>query len=364
VDAFYFVSKENKMSFASPIEKVVAFALPALFLTFSVLWAAQDADDIPITRHEVSKDVVLYQAGKTGAFANMTAVRTSAGTVVFDALVSPALAKRVRGMIEKDFRGKIACLINTHGAIDHTGGNPAFKDVPIYGHANIETEMNQMSQVMARWATNPPPAPTEETKKLLEEVKRNYRGDLREFDETDRMMRFLDPLHPLEMVVPTTLIGESYDLTVGDKTFHMFHNTPSYSESDIVTYIPEINMLIVGDIFNAGRIPFFSPQGTDLDSWTKLFAPYIADNSKIERFIGTHGTGHLTAAEIREQFQYLKKLSDEVKNLKASGKSAAEIQAILPLNQFPYLSKYNPYFYGTPQNIHASNIAMLWNRSK
>ena len=119
-------------------------------------------------------------------------------------------------------------------------------------------------------------------------------------------------------------------------------------------------MLIVGDIFNANRIPFFSPRGTDLDSWTKLFAAFIADNSKIERFIGTHGTGSLTAAEIREQFRYLKKLSEEVKKLKASGKSAAEIQAILPLDQFPYLAKYNPYFYGTPQNVHAANIAVLW----
>jgi len=344
-------------------------------LSFSGLRAAQDIESIPITRHEISKDVVLYQMGQTGACPNMTAVRTSAGTVVFDALMSPALAKRVRDMIEKDFGGKIACLINTHGAIDHTGGNPAFKDVPIYGHANIKTEMDQMSQALARMATNQPSAPSEETKKrleeagarrakLLEEVKRNYRGDLKEFDETDRMMRFLDPLHPPEMVVPTTLIGESYDLTVGDKTFHISHNTPSYSESDIVTSIPEIKTLIVGDIFNAGRIPLLSSQGTDLDSWAKLFAPYIADNSKVEHFIGTHGAGLLTAAEIREQFQYLNKLSEEVKNLKASGKSAAEIQAALPLDQFPYLSKYNPYFYGTTQNVHSANIASLWTRMK
>ncbi len=352
------------MFFTGQIERAAAVALLVLILSFSGLRAAQDVENIPITRHEVSKDVFLYQAGQTAAFPNMIAIRTSAGTVVFDALMSPALAKRVKDMIEKDFGGKIACLINTHGAIDHTGGNPAFKDVPIYGHANIKTEMDQMSQVMARWATNPPAAPSEKTKKLLEEVKRNYRGDLREFGETDRMMGFLDPRHPPEMVVPATLIGDSYDLTVGDKTFHMFHNTPSYSESDIVTFVPELKTLIVGDVFNANRIPLLSAQGTDLDAWAKLFAPYIADNSKVEHFIGTHGAGILTAAEIREQFQYLTKLSEEVKNLKASGKSAAEIQAVFPLDKFPYLSKYNPFFYGTTQNVHAANIAALWAQAK
>ncbi len=362
------------MSFAGPFKKVVGFALPALILAFSGLGAAQSVDGIPITRHEVSKDVVLYQRGQTGVFSNMTAIRTSAGTVVFDTLGSPDAAKRVRDMIEKDF-GKIACLINTHGAGDHTLGNSVFKDVPIYGHANIKVEMDRMSQWTAK---NPLPADPAEIKKRMEEmrarqakhiekVKRDFPVVLSERDDTNSEMSSVDlskPYEPPALVVPTTLIGDSYDLKVGDKTFRMSHNTPSYSESDIVIFIPEAKTLIVGDIFNPGRIPCFSRSGTDLDSWTKLFAPFIADNADVECYIGTHGFGLLTAAEIREQFQYLKKLSDEVNALKASGKSAAEIQALLPLAQFPYLSKFNPYFYGTEFNIHNSNIDVLWNRTK
>jgi predicted cation transporter len=70
------------------------------------------------------------------------------------------------------------------------------------------------------------------------------------------------------------LIGDRYDLAVGDKTFRIIHNTPSGSASDIVIFIPEAETLIVGDIFIPGRIPVFSRQGTDMDSWMKLSAPF------------------------------------------------------------------------------------------
>ena len=133
------------MSFAGSLKKAVVLALPALILLLPGLWAAQGVDSIPITRHEVARDVVLYQLGQTGVFTNMTAVRTSAGTVVFDSTVDPLLAKRLRDVIEKEFGAKIACLINTHGAPDHTGGNSAFKDVPIYGHEKIKSELEEMA---------------------------------------------------------------------------------------------------------------------------------------------------------------------------------------------------------------------------
>jgi len=337
----------------------------------ALLSPAQDLESVPIARHELSKDVSVYQVGLTGVFSNMTAVRTSEGVVVFDSQMFPQLAKRVRARIEKDFGGKIACLINTHGALDHTGGNAIFEDVPIYGHQNIKTEL-------APPADRPrPPRPSpEEMKKMMEErAKRNeearkgYLGDIREFEESDRIMelarRAFDPANPPKTVLPTTLIGDRYTLRLGGKTFEMSLNTPSYSRSDIIIYIPEEKTLVVGDIFNSGRLPSIYPlQPTDLGSWEKLFSGYIAKDTAVEHFIGTHGAGMITAAEIREQFSYLKKLAEEVGNLKASGKTAAEIQALIPLAQFPYLKTYNPYFYGTGFSIHNANIESLWNHIK
>lgn len=353
------------------IKTTAGMALGLLLFVGALLLPAQDFESIPIARHELSKDISVYQVGLTGVFSNMTAVRTSEGVVVFDALSFPQLAKRVRALIEKDFGSKIACLINTHGALDHTGGNVIFEDVPIYGHQNIQAELERMASPAGR----PRPSP-EEIKKMMEEqakrkeeVKKNYRGDIREFEEGDQIMelrrRSMDPANPPKPVLPTTLIGDGYTLRLGGKTFEMSHNTPSYSESDIIIHIPEEKTLIVGDIFNAGRLPSLYPfQPTDLDAWEKLFSRYVSDDTTVERFIGTHGAGTITAAEIREQFSYLKKLQEEVRTLKASGKTAAEIQSLIPLARFPYLKTYNPYYYGTGFSIHDMNINSLWNQVK
>ncbi len=356
------------------MKTAAGMALGLLFLMGALLLPAQDFESIPVVRHELSKDISLYQVGQTGFFSNMTAVRTSEGVVVFDALMFPQLTKRVRALIEKDFGSKIACLINTHGAPDHTGGNMIFEDVPIYGHQNIKTEMTPPTD-------RPRPSP-EEMKKLqdnmrerrakeMEEAKKGYLGDIRvrEFEESDRIFelakRVFDPANPPKDVIPTVLIGDRYTLRLGGKTFEMSHNTPSYSDSDIITYIPEEKTLIVGDIFNAGRLPGIFPQGpTDLESWEKLFSGYVSNDTTVEHFIGTHGAGTITAAEIREQFSYLKKLVEEVRKLKASGRTAAEIQSLIPLAQFPYLKTYNPYFYATAFNIHNLNINSLWNQIK
>lgn len=346
-------------------------ALGLMLFIGALLLPAQDFESIPVARHELSKDVSVYQVGLTGVFSNMTAVRTSEGVVVFDALMFPQLAKRVRALIEKDFGGQVACLVNTHGALDHTGGNVIFEDVPIYGHQNIKAELTPPTD-----RPRPPRPSPEEMKKLRdewakkkEEAKKGYLGDIREFEENDRFSelgaRSFDPANPSKPVIPTVLIGDSYTLRLGGKTFEMYHNSPSYSESDIIIYIPEEKTLVVGDIFNKGRLPCIFPRGqTDLASWEKLFSGYISNDTTIEHFIGTHGAGTITAAEIREQFSYLKELLEGVKRLKESGKTVAEIQSMIPLAQFTYLRTYNPYFYGTAFNIHSSNIDSVWNQIK
>jgi glyoxylase-like metal-dependent hydrolase (beta-lactamase superfamily II) len=371
-----FPSKEDNMFESGRMKTTAGLALSLLFLVAALRLPAQDFESIPIVRHELSKDISLYQIGRTGVFSNMTAVRTSEGVVVFDSLMFPELAKRVRALIEKDFGSKIACLINTHGAPDHTGGNVIFEDVPIYGHQNIKTEFERMTPP----ADRPRPSP-DEMKKLMdqmkerkakevEEARKGYLGDIRvkEYEENDLIrevaMRSFDPAKPPQLpLIPTTLIGDRYTLRLGGKTFEMSHNTPSYSDSDIITWIPEEKALVIGDIFNAGRLPGLSPE-TDLESWEKLFSGYISNDTTVEHFICTHGAGTITAAEIREQFSYLKKLVEEVRNLKASGKTAAEIQSLIPLAQFPYLKTYNPYFYASSFNLHNLNIDSLWKQIK
>jgi len=304
----------------------------------------------------VTRNVVLYKTGLTAANSNMIAVNTSKGVVVIDSLQYPALAKRIRGMIEKEFGKPVAALINSHGAMDHTWGNEIFQDVPIYGHRAVKMEMERFQAAAKAGALRLPGAGAADPN-----FRASYPGDPREVDEaaeiTSRLMATVQQ-GAVPAVIPTVLFDDSYVLTVGDHTFKMAHNTPTYSQSDIIIAIPEEKTLIVGDIFNKPRLPWIAPI-TDVKAWQELFAGYIADGSGYEHFLGTHGD-EMTAGEIREQLLYVRALGEQVKAYGAAGKTLNEAREDLALGRFPHLSRMNPYFYGAPTQLHARNIQTAW----
>jgi glyoxylase-like metal-dependent hydrolase (beta-lactamase superfamily II) len=321
---------------------------------------AQEGKAIPVTKKTVTPNIVLYKTGRTDASSNMVAVRTSKGVVVVDALQYAAAAKNVREMIEKDFGAPVACLINSHGAYDHTAGNEVFADVPIYGHKSVKDEIERM---IAIGKTDRFRQMTEGEAAKAAQLKPSYPGDPREVDEAGELTRDIAAAYQngsIKAVVPTTSFDDHYTLDIGGRTFDMFHNTPSYSGSDIIIAVPEERAVIVGDVFNKNRLPLFGPR-TSLESWEKLFSPYIGEGSGMKYFIGTHGDV-MTIDEVREQMNYLRKLVDDLRRIKAEEKSSTEAKKELALEIFPYLTKFNPYFYGTTNHIHERNIDNVWNQ--
>lgn len=344
------------------MKKLTIYLCTALCLATVCRLSAQDRSHIPVTKVKISKDIILYKTGETAAYPNMIAVKTKKGAVVFDALQYPDVASKVREMIKKDFGGKIACLVNTHGWYDHTGGDEVFEDVPIIGQSKLKTEMPEFYEQMKNPAVQ---KYFEDMISQSESLRPTYPGNPKEIDEAIESTRnFLEDIRKgaMKATIPDSLFEDQYILTVGDKTFRMYHNTPSYSESDIIAYIPEEKALIVGDIFNKNRFPWLHP-ASDLEAWEKLFQPYIAEDSDVKYFIGTHGDV-MTIDEVREQFNYLGKLNEEVTRLKKDGKTAEQAVKELPLDKFPYLSKCNPYFYGTAIPMHSRNIVIFWGKAK
>jgi len=324
---------------------------------------SQDFVNFPVTKVKLSRNVILYKTGKTSVYTNMVAVKTSEGIVVIDASQYPEVAERVKEMIIKDMKGQISNLINTHGAYDHTGGNIVFEDIPKIGHLNVRTEIKMQENANK----NPQLLQVIEQQMIIkpDQMRSTYPGSSQEIDESIESARgMINSLknNKFIAVIPDTLFKEKFTLKSEKTTFLMESNTPSYSRSDIIIYIPEYKTLIVGDIFNKNRLPWFN-LSTQLDKWEKLFEPYIKEDTKVKYFLGAHGYP-LTVDEIREQFKYLRKLSDEVKRFKAEGKTVEEVKVNLSLEKFPYLSNYNPYFYGTTIHIHNSNIDAIWRQLK
>ncbi len=330
-----------------------------MILLISGCAVSQDFSNFPITKIKVNPDVIVYKAGLTGAYSNMIAIKTSDGIVVIDALQYPEVAKRVRGMITKDLDDEVKYLINSHGAFDHTGGNIAFDDVPIIGCSDVKREMQRFQQMMS--SPQFESFIQQETIIKPEKMRAEYPGDKREIDESIELNKNLLKSAKdgtFKVVIPDTLFDDHYTLKVGNTTFKMYHNTPTYSRSDIIIYIPEEKTLVMADIFNNNRIPLIN-RNTDLKKWEDLFEPYLDGKIEVKHFIGTHGKP-ISLDEMKNQFNYIKTLFSEVEKIKSAGKTMADAIDELALNKLPYLSDYNPYFYGTAINQHELNIRAVW----
>lgn len=330
-----------------------------LIFTLFVSAKSQDFEKFPITKINASKNVIIYKTGLTSVYSNMIAVKTSNGVVVIDAHQYPEVARKIREMINSDFKDEVVYLINTHGAYDHTGGNLVFDNVPIFGSAGTSVEMQRFNQI----SKSPQFQSFIEQEMIIkpESSRDTYPGDKKEINESVESNKNLIKMiseNSFSTIIPDTLFKDNYNLTVGKTEFKMYANTPSYSRSDIVIYIPEEKALIVGDIFNKNRLPMINRE-TNLEKWIALFDPFTKNDSDVNYFIGTHGD-IISKVEIINQFTYLKKLFEEVKRLKTEGKSIEEVTNLLSLKEFPYLNTYNPYFYGTAMNIHNLNISAIW----
>jgi len=319
----------------------------------------QDSQVFPVTRVKVSEHVILYKTGFTGSYPNMIAVNTTEGVVVIDSHQYPEVAKRIREMINNDFNKEVKYLINSHAAYDHFGGNIAFEDVPIISSKNVYAGVKQFLQM----SKSPQFAQFIEQELINKpnSYRSAYTGDPLEIDESiESNKNLLTAIkeNTFDIVLPDTVFEDYMVFSVGETSFQLFENTPSYSRSDIVIYIPEEKVLIVGDIFNKDRLPLISRE-TNLDSWMSLFDKFLNENTDIKYFIGTHGYP-ISREEIIEQINYVKKLYEEVKSYKAKGSTLDVALHELSLDHFPFLNKYNPCFYGTIINTHERNINSIW----
>jgi glyoxylase-like metal-dependent hydrolase (beta-lactamase superfamily II) len=330
------------------------------FLMLSAFLSARAEFDIPITKIKLAENIILFKTGVTGVYPNMIAVKTGKGVVVFDSHQFPEITKKIRGLIEKEFGKNIVYLINTHGANDHTSGNGVFSDVPIIAGEEAKAEMLQWNEFIKNpQAAQRGLAGLQQMPKLRE----TYPGDPKEIDEEiERTTKTIADMKTSPApVTPTIMFHDQMTLDLGGMSFLLYHNTPSYSRSDIVIHIPEENVLIIGDIFNQNRLPWLDEK-TDFAAMKDLFSKFIATDSKIKTFIGTHN-GPMTIDEIRDNFRYIDKLREEVTRLRQDGKSLNDAVKELPLTGFPVFSKFNPFFYGNPFNIHTINIQAIWRQA-
>jgi glyoxylase-like metal-dependent hydrolase (beta-lactamase superfamily II) len=221
----------------------------------------------------------------------VTAISTQKGIVVIDAGISGRLAVKYRKIIENEFPlNDIGYLINTHGHPDHTGGNSAFADAVIIGHENCINEISN------QWKD------PERVKSSLNKTVNDYDKELNRLvpgtnawiDVFCQKIRYQsaynDALKNVAVIKPNVTFNDCLNIDMGDIKFDLIYFGKAHSESDIIIHIPEMKILMVGDLFSQyGRPGFHADNGKIGERWIKVTVWIEKRWSDIGIVINGHG---------------------------------------------------------------------------
>ena len=256
----------------------LCLALPALALE-----PIRVANNIYFIRGETG----VPSAANRGHTSNAGFVITKDGVVVFDALGTPVLGRELIEAIRKITPAPIRRVIVSHYHADHIYGLPPFKD------AGAEI-----------WAH------------------RAGRGYLDSEAARLRLAERRESLAPwvgadMRLVPADRWLDGETSFKLGGLTFRVFPVGPAHTPEDLAMAIEEENVLFVGDLMFAGRIPFVGD--ADSRAWIAAIDRVVKFNPKV--LIGGHGDASRdAAADLRVTRDYLVFLREKM------GAAAAELE--------------------------------------
>ncbi len=263
------------------------------------------------------RTIVAKLIGKYGAL-NVTAVSTEKGLVVIDSAWPPAETERIRKAIEDETgRNDFVYLINTHGHVDHATGNQVFRDAVIIGHENIFKEMTATESKRERYGL----------------------GD------------------DYIMTPPDILFNDKMTLDCGDITFEMFYPGVSHTDAHIWIYVPEEELLIVGDTFDYNYLPWINPGGKpDVAMWIAVLGEILNNENEIKTVVGGHRET-FTGGLLRAYHKYLIELWNGVGECIAEGFSLKQTKEKLNRS----ISRKAFGHLKSKEEDYLNNIESVWN---
>ena len=211
--------------------------------------------------HQVS-DRVYYVSGVAGMatdnegfISNAGFVVTSEGVVVYDALGSPSLAKKLIQKIRTVTDKAIKKVVVGHYHADHIYGLQVFKELG----AEIIAPIGHEEYLLSPFAAE-----------RLEERRFSLEPWVNE---------------QTKLISPDTVIAESQQFTLGDTTFVMSLLGSAHSQGDMTLYVENDKVLFSGDIIFEGRVPFLGNSNTK--NWLHTLIKFETDD--IVALIPGHG---------------------------------------------------------------------------
>lgn len=280
----YFCFKPNLKQLNSLIMKRFAImATLVALITFSGKAQQTDWSAIDIEISQLSESIFRLFVNNAVAVVISTG---DDGLLMVDAAYEQS-TDRLKEVISHLTNDSVTILINTHIHGDHTGGNKVFgKNARIIAHPAV-----------ARF--------------LSVEQKRG---------ET------IIPAFPAH-AIPGILVEDEMKLDFNGETIFIQHLPGGHTNSDLIVYFSESNVLVMGDLLFADYFPFIDVNnGGDpfrfLENVSRIMNKYPSDVT----LVGGHGPVY-TMEQLESWYRKLKTTIDHIGDAKSQGMSAEQMKS-------------------------------------
>jgi cyclase len=229
----------------------------------------------PVSVHQISKDVYELRGG---AGANSAFIIGKSGITIIDAKMTDQAAKEMLEAVKKITDKPIKRLILTHSDMDHVNGINSFpENIDIIAHDNSLKDMetaNEQAQVKIR--------------------------------------------------VPNITFSDNMKLTDDGIEIDMYFYGAAHTDGNIVIYIPEDKVAIIGDLFFKGMDPLIHKikNGTS-EGFVNVLQKII--DLKADKYLSGH-TDPVGKAEIEDLRKSIMEKRQRVGEMVKAGKTLDEIR--------------------------------------
>ena len=265
----------------NPIRTLAALAAVLVAGTVAAQTIRPEAVQVAPDSYMVQGLSAMGSGANRNFISNAAFVVTKDGVLVIDALGSPALARELLAEIRRITPAPVRYVVLTHYHADHIYGLQAFKEAgaTVIAHQAGREYLNSETAALRLQASRDELAPAVDAQTRL--------------------------------VAADRWVDGRTTLQLGGLDFVLQPAGPAHTPEDLVVWVPQLKLLVAGDLVFRGRIPFVGQ--ADSGRWITALDTLLAFDARI--IVPGHGPASTSArADLeltRDYLAYLRKTMGE-----------------------------------------------------